>query len=374
MAGMMVGGSELFELIFGIAEGKAPYDIEAGSISLINDVYQSVYKLGNAAAAIGDSSLSADQKRQKILKAVKDFVFNASSAFGKPLGNAWKIGESAVKYYDDIASGRGLEGLTTGDVSLATGARYMGEALIGGDKDTYTRIYNRLRTQGKSDKQINSALRSWMKTGDPRIRQAAEAIDSGDIDTYNRLINEMVADGFAMASVVTAIEAVRKEGPAEETAAETAEAPGRALTYEEIIAAQENEGASAYTYAQMNQLLDSGNTRAAQTVQKALFKSKGTTAVKSALTSYWKPKYQAAYQARNRSELNRITRLLKAMGYSDASLAKWKSVDADGGSAKSTGFGSGSFGSGGFGSSKKSSRKRSGFGSGGFGGSGRFGK
>ena len=127
-----------------------------------------------------------------------------------------------------------------------------------------------------------------------------------------------------------------------------------ALSFDEIVSSQKDDEASVYTYAQMNALLDDGNTRAALSVQKQLFKTKGTTAVKSALTSYWKPKYQAAYQSRNRQELNRITRLLKTMGYSDSSIAKWKQVESEGGSSKKS---TSRFG-GTFGSSKKSSSKK----------------
>jgi hypothetical protein len=243
----------------------------------------------------------------------------------------------------------------------------MGEALQRGDKDAYVRLYNRLLKQGKTASQINSAMKSWMKSSDPRIQQAATAIDSGDIDTYNMLINQMTDAGYGMANVVTAIEAVRKAGAeSAEGGAQAAQDEYAPVSYDQIIEAQENADASAYTYAQMNQLLDSGNTRAALQVQKALFKSKGTTAVKSALTSYWKPKYQEAYQNRNRTELNRITRLLKTMGYSDQSINKWKNVESTttNTSSKKTGFGSGTFGSS-FGkksSSKKSSKSSSRFG------------
>jgi hypothetical protein len=345
MAGMVIGGSELFELIAGIAEGKQPFDIEAGNVSVLNDLYQSVYRLGNAATAIGDSSLTTEQKWQKVRKAGTTFLESVSSALGIPMKNVENIGTSAYKYAEDILSGRGLEGMTTGDVSLSTGARYMAQALQSGDQETYTRLYNRLISQGKSGSQINSAIKSWVKANDPRIREAADAIDQGDLNTYNSLINQMVGDGYGMAMVVSAIEAVRKAGDGEEAA--PAEETGAALTYEQIMAAQENESASAYTYAQLNSLLEAGNTSGARKVQSALFKTKGTTGVKSALTSYWKPKYQEAYQKRNRTELNRITRLMKAMGYSDASIAKWKQVEASGGntSSKKGKFG-GSFGSG----------------------------
>lgn len=360
MAGMVTGGSELFDLITGIMEGKQPYDIDASAISMINDLYQSMYKLGNAATIIGDGSLSWDKKLEKGGKAVDNFLKSAGAMLGIPYNNMRNIGTSVYKYADDILSGRGMEGLTTGDVTLNTAARYMGEALQRGDTDAYVRLYNRLLKQGKTASQINSAMKSWMKTSDPRIQQAATAIDSGDIDTYNMLINQMTDAGYGMANVVTAIEAVRKAAAesSEEGGVRSAELENAPMTYDQIIEAQENADASAYTYAQMNQLLDSGNTRAALQVQKALFKSKGTTAVKSALTSYWKPKYQEAYQNRNRAELNRITRLLKTMGYSDQSINKWKSVESTttNTSSKKTGFGSGTFGSS-FG--KKSSSKKS---------------
>jgi len=369
MAGMITGGSELFDLITGIAEGKQPYDIDASAISMINDLYQSIYKLGVAATTISDSSLTPEQKLEKGAKAVDNFMKSAGSMMGLPYNNLRNIGTSAYKYVDDIINGRGLEGLTTGDVTLNTAARYMGEALQKGDADTYTRLYNRLLQQGKTQKQINTALRTWMKTGDARIQQAANAIDSGDLDTYNRLINEMSADGLGMANVVTAIEAVRKAGNATEEAAAPEYSP---MTYEQIMNAMEQDSDSVYTNAQLNQLLENGNIQAAKKVQSALFKKKnGVTSVKSALTSYWKPKYREAYQSRNRTELNRITKLMKAMGYSDSSLKKWKEVDTDTSSTsnkKSSSWGSSTFGKSFGSSSKKSSKKSSGFGGSSFGG------
>ena len=363
MAGMMVGGSELFDLITGIAEGKQPYDIEASQVSMVNDLYQAVYKLGSAATSIGNSNMTKEQKLEKAGKAVDTFAQSVGAIFGLPVKNIENIYNSAKKYVDDITSGRGLEGLTTGDVSTTKAAKYMGEALQKGDTETYTRLYNRLLKQGKTQKEITSALKTWMKKGDARIQQAADAIDSGDLDTYNRLINDMVKDGYGMAAVVTTIESVRKaDNKSEEEPAATEYAP---MTYDQIMAAQEKENASEYTYAQLNQLLENGNLTAARKVQSVLFKAKknGTTAVKSALTSYWKPKYREAYQSRNRAELNRITKLMKAMGYSDASLKKWKEADTTTTtSSKKTGWGSSSFGS----SSKKKS-KSSGWGSSTFG-------
>lgn len=364
MAGMVMGGSELFDLITGIAEGKAPYDIDSSAVSMINDLYQSIYKLGTAAAAIGDSNLSTEQKKQKALKAAETFLQSAGSILGVPVKNMENIGKSAYKYADDIISGRGIEGLTQGDVTLNKAARYMGEALQKGDKETYVRLYNRLLKSGKTNSQINSAMKSWLKTGDQRVQQAAAAIDSGDLDTYNRMINDLTADGFGMSNAVSVIETVRKaQAAAAEDELEAVE-PGT-MTYDQIMANQETGAQSAYTYAQMNSMLDNGNITAAKKIQSALFKSKGTTAVKSALTSYWKPKYLEAQQARNSAELSRIKRLLKQMGLTDQSISKWKAVDADAGNARKSGFGSS------FGSSKKSSKKKSsfggGFGSGGFG-------
>ena len=366
MAGMMVGGSELFDLITGIAEGKQPYDIEASQVSMVNDLYQAVYKLGSAATSIGNSNLSKEQKLEKAGKAVDTFAQSVGAIFGLPVKNIENIYNSAKKYADDIISGRGLEGLTAGDVTTAKAAKYMGEALQKGDTETYTRLYNRLLKQGKTQSQINSALKSWMKTNDPRIQQAADAIDSGDLDTYNRLINDMVKDGYGMAAVVTTIESVRKANDSSEELGGRSEELNNVqpMTYEQIMAAQENDEAAAYTYAQLNNLLDQNNITAAKKIQSQLFKSKGTTAVKSALTSYWKPKYREAYQSRNRAELNRITKLMKAMGYSDASLKKWKEADTTTTtSSKKTGWGSSSFGS----SSKKKSSKSTGWGSSTFG-------
>lgn len=243
-----------------------------------------------------------------------------------------------------------------------------------GDTAEVERLYNEQIRQGKTPDSINNAVAAWIKQNNPAIREAAEAIEAGNIELYNGKINEIVESGVSMANAVKWVEAERKKMNEPETA-EKEEAPDHPLTWEEIqagmtSASTEKTYGGGYTTGMLNGLLEDGEIDAALAVREAMLKSgKTEQSIKSSLTSYWKERVIAAYEAGDTQMVNQLMEMLVKMGLNRSTVQGWMTPKKSSSSSKSSGFGSSKgFGSG-FGSS---SSKKSGFGSSGF-GSGSFG-
>lgn len=380
MAGIVVGGSELFDLISGLIEGKAPFDIEAGGVSTINDLYQNVFNLANAASVIGDDNTPWDQKLEKLKPKFWKFAGSIAELLGVPLNNVRNLVDGIAANTKDFIvgapgsfqeSGLAFLGSAQGrDVANKNVVPYIADAMARGDTAEVERLYNEQIRQGKTTDSINTALATYMKQNNPAIREAAEAIEAGDIGTYNDKINEITETGVSMADAVKWVEAERKKltGPSEEETEQAQEA-GRRMTYDEIVAGMTKESdaktyGSGYTNGMMNSLLEDGHITEALAVREAMLKSgKAEQSIRSSLTSYWKERLIAAYEAGNEEQVRQWINMLVQMGMNRSTVQGWLSPKTS--SSKSTGFGS----SKGFGSS---SSKKSGFGSGGF-GSGSFG-
>jgi hypothetical protein len=388
MAGMVAGGSELFDLINGLIEGKAPYDIEAAGISTINDLYQSTYSLLSAASVIGDSDKTVQEKLDAIGAKGKKFALNVAQLLGIPANNVINLVDGLIANGRDFALGKGLSFEEGGVLGAAQGretsnsavAGYIAQALAEGNQAEAMRLYNEQLRQGKSADSINNAIAAWQKANIPEIKEAAQAIDGGDIGRYNELINQIVAKGVSMANAVKYVEAARKkltEGA--ETGGEGAGQGqgGQPMTFDEIVAgltsdSTEKTYGAGYTNGMLNSLLEDGNVEGAIRVRDAMIQSgKTKSSINSAMTSYWKPILVTAYEDGDMVTVRRITDMLVEMGVSRTTITGWTSKSTSSGSGfGSGGFGSGGFGSGGFGSGGFGS---GGFGSGGF-GSGGFGK
>ena len=398
LAGMVVGGSEAFDFFNGLIEGKSPFDIEAASASMINDMYQNLWALGNSVSVIADSDKTPEQKLQALLPKFRKLGLSAAQMYGVPAGNILGLIDGIAANAADFATGKAgtfasqspLQIAGTALIGSAQGretsnkavAGYIAQAMMEGRQAEAVRLYNEQLRQGKTADALNSAIATWQKANIPEIREAAEAIDSGDLVGYNSKINQLVEMGLSMTNAVKYVEAVRKknEKSGELRVESGANSP---MSYQDIVSGMTKTTATSeensYTNGMMNSLLEDNNIEAAKAIRDDMLKNgKKSSAINSSLTSHWKPLLQAAYAEGDMAEVRRITNMLVSMGMKRTTVTGWAtsgSSTSSSSSSKKTGFGSGSFGSGGFGSSSKksSSKKKTGFGSGSF-GSGTFGK
>jgi len=394
VAGMVAGGSEIFDLINGLFEGKSPFDIEAAGVSTINDLYQNLYGFGEAMKTLGNQDLTDAQKLNQVWPKLRKLGLSVTQMFGLPAQNFLNLLDGVAANAADFATGKGGTFASASPLAIAgtqvigsaqgretsnkAVAGYIARAMMDGNQAEATRLYNEQLRQGKTADALNTAIATWQKENIPQIREAAEAIEWGDLAEYNALINELVSMGLSMTNAVKYVEAERGKMQKTDDNQETTRS-SEPMTYEDIVSGMtKDESDSQYTNGQMNSLLEYGDIEQAKAIRDEMLKAgKKSSSINSSLTSHWKPMLQAAYQAGDMAEVRRITNMLVEMGMKRTTIAGWTNSAGSSSSSSSKsgfgskGFGSGSFGSGGFG--KKSSKKKSGFGSGSF-GSGGFGK
>ena len=189
--------------VWSIAQG---YDVERSDMSLYSKLWQSVENLFN-------ENLSAEDK-------VKDFAGTVLNLFGLPAKNIMRDVDAMFNLTNDFMSGTqttgagiiySIEDSLRNSIPLLgrfyeedSNAKKLYDAIISGDKVQIERI----KSQFKDDKAIESALRKALRENDPRIVEAAQARVNGDIARYTSLVKEIKAEGhFSQDTIVAAINA-----------------------------------------------------------------------------------------------------------------------------------------------------------------------
>ena len=345
IAGTVIGGQEVYSLISSTIQGETPYDIEASGLSTVNEIYQGTAKFLNAAGAALDGEKTVEERFEKVKSAGWTLGKSIAEWFGIPAANLENLLNGVINNTKDLVNGELLSfNASMKDMSLSTGAEYMAAALNVGDMDEYTRLFNRLRKQGKTDTQIMTALKKEYRENDKRIIAAAEALNAGDLDTYEAMAGEVTSIGFAASTVrdmiSTKAAALRKEAEAED-AEETEAGEYRAYTTEEALTAsiQNSDGTTGlYTTAMLNDLLENGDTQAAQRVRRALIKENGQTKVDSAIQKKFKTLIVEAWEAGDATEYNRLRNILKAVGFTDSTISGWVRGTKSSSSSWSSGY------------------------------------
>ena len=306
----------LIKDIWSIAQG---YDVERADMSIWSDFFQSV------------ENLFSDNKSG--FEKVEGVVGAISSFFGLPLKNLMRDARAMYNLAETLLSGTPTTWAGVGDAiggalksSIPLYDRI--EKWVGADESKSDKLYDaiisgdqnqidRVKSQYKDDKAIESAIRQGLRENDPRIHEAAKARYEGDIEEYKRIAKEIIAEGnFSQDTVVAAINA-------EINAIEKGE------TSEEETTDETDKATSIYKASDINSAFESGDTDMALEVIDDLIKTKvangmtekeAKSSIRSSMTSYWKPLYKAAYKSGNTAEKERIERILKASGlYGNAS-------------------------------------------------------
>lgn len=171
------------------------------------------------------------------------------------------------------------------------------DAIMNGDSQLRQTLWNNLNASGKSDKDIQSGLRSVLKK-DSRITEAAQAQLNGDSETYAEIVEEFKKRGFAQSTIVGAVNSAETEIKKESGILSEQEEDDSELAYR----------VSVYAVSDAVVNLDAGDTREAQTIVSDIYDSKkekyvsegksndeaaksARSSVKSALTKEYKTRY-----------------------------------------------------------------------------------
>lgn len=209
---------------------------------------------------------------------------------------------------------KGLYGKIKKRVGIAPENEYeqLYDAIMKGDSQLRQTLWNNLNASGKSDKDIQSGLRSILKK-DSRISEAAQARLNGDSETYAEIVEEFKKRGFAQSTIVGAVNSAETE-------------------IEKAIAEKEEDvhepayRVSVYAVSDAVANLDAGDTREAQTIVSDIYDSKkekyvsegksndeaaksARSSVKSALTKEYKTRYINGTATERKQIEQRLTRI-----------------------------------------------------------------
>ena len=278
------------------------YSVERADMSIFKD-------LVDAFKTMLDDKKSFEEKISVLAGSVGNF-------FGIPIRNVMRDFSIIGNVKNTLQNGRettlggvwngfleehsnGLYGKIKERVGLATENEYeqLYDAIMNGDSKLRQTLWNNLNASGKSDKDIQSGLRSVLKK-DTRITEAAQARLNGDSEKYAEIVEEFKKRGFAQNTIVGAVNSAETEIKKESGISSEQEGDDSEPEYR----------VSVYAVSDAVANLDVGDTREAQTIVSDIYDSKkekyvsegksndeaaksARSSVKSALTKEYKTRY-----------------------------------------------------------------------------------
>lgn len=290
--------------IWSIAQG---YDVERLDMSVASDLWKSI------------KGLFSDSKTP--LQKVESFAGTVAALFGLPVKNILRDARGLFNVVRTATSGNRTTAYGIGKSvksalieSIPLGNKFMDtdskseelyKAVISGDD----KRIERAKAQYKDEDAVNTALRKELRNQDSRISEAANARIDGNISEYARITREIVAEGiFSQDEVVKAINA-------EISAIKSASASEETGVTEVTEETEETGYTSIYSYSDINSAISNGDIDLALSIIDDLEASgKNKSSIKASVTSYLKPLYKAAYEAKNKDEMKRIREMMYDLG------------------------------------------------------------
>lgn len=246
--------------------------------------------------------------------------------FGIPVKNVWRdmravynviIGWfNGVEFSGERAKEEILENFGY-DTSDKAEYRRLYEATMDGDTEKYQAVRGLL--SNKTDKQVESGVRSALVEYDERIAEAAKAKFDGDMSRYMELAKEVKADGFRQDTVIGAINNYMTKNlkPEDEESGEL----------------DEDDNGSFYKSSDVVSSLESNDVSEANMMITDILsfekdkkgKDKKRSSIRSAVTKKFKPLYKLAKDSGNTAEMNRIKNMLidLDLGYTSKTFSSW---------------------------------------------------
>ena len=182
------------------------------------------------------------------------------------------------------------------------------QSVLDGD----TKHFNRVAARFETEKEVELALRKALRAYDKRITEAALARIDGELDVYESIVEQIENEGYFDRDIT--IRAINnqidwiKRNEGDETVPEDP---------------SEEESESIYKSSDLNAALERGDEDDFLDVYASLLSYKmdagkteaqAKSAVKSSITTYWKKRYLAAWEANDTQEIKRIQAVLLSTG------------------------------------------------------------
>ena len=285
------------------------YEVERSDMTLVSNLVDQVEMITSSKRSVAD-------KVAGVSGAVSAF-------FGIPVTNVYRDAKGAL---NTILGQVDTEKTTNAGISAAIKKEFttifglfdektknsyqLYQATIKGDE---THL-NRVRARYESPQAAELALRQALRDNDPRIAEAAQARISGELDVYESIVEQIEGEGVFDRNIV--IRAVNNEINAINNDA-------KATTVPKAEDEEEDTPEQLYKSSDLNAALERGDEDDFLDVYASLLSYKmdagkteaqAKSAVKSSITTYWKKRYLAAWEANDTQEIKRIQAVLLSTG------------------------------------------------------------
>ena len=288
-SGNFLFGSELYTLV-GNALNGTDYDVvSATNISAVNDTFAAVSKfitlVKRDTSGMDESEL--EQYHQKLMKAGMDVLEYGFELLGVPLGNAEKMRQAIMGYWEDAKMLKAGKKLSLNGLPASATGQYdrLYNAIRNGDTEEAAAARAKLEAMGKDDKTIYSQLKTRMKKYDGTIQRAAKAQVAGDDATRQQLTRDMVLGLYETLGIdrTDKADAAKRE--------QVIDLVTGAIT---DVANAQLKGGRAGLYYDLSDALDSGRVKDVQDeLNRLMTAGKKANDLKSKVTELVKPVYLA---------------------------------------------------------------------------------
>ena len=188
-AGMLIAGSEVYDLIHSIITGDTYYGVDVSTVEMINDLAENTKTLVDQTRKFADAVTEADQEtaRFKMGKAAWNLFKAAGQFAGIPLGNSYNIFDSIYLYAKDVISGEPLGSSENKQLSdIATQYERILQAAVEGNEARYDELVDQMVQTGKEESNVQSQVKTKLK----------EAYLNGEVD--EQTASDVLEDRFDM--------------------------------------------------------------------------------------------------------------------------------------------------------------------------------
>ena len=288
-AGNFLFGSELYTLV-GNALNGTDYDVvSATNISAVNDTFAAVSKFITLVKrdTSGMDEAELEKYHQKLMKAGMDVLEYGFELLGVPLGNAEKMRQAIMGYWEDAKRLKAGEKLSLNGLPASATGQYdrLYNAIQSGDAEEAAAARAKLEAMGKDDKTIYSQLKTRLKKYDGTIQKAAKAQVAGDDATRQQLTRDMVLELYETLGIdrTDKADAAKRE--------QVIDLVTGAIT---DVANAQLKGGRDGLYDDLSDALDSGRVKDVQDeLNRLMTAGKKADSLKSKVTELVKPVYLA---------------------------------------------------------------------------------
>ena len=288
-AGNFLFGSELYTLVGNTLNGTDYDVVSATNISAVNDTFAAVSKFITLVKrdTSGMDEVELEKYHQKLMKAGMDVLEYGFELLGVPLGNAEKMRQAIMGYWEDAKRLKAGEKLSLNGLPASATGQYdrLYNAIQSGDAEEAAAARAKLEAMGKDDKTIYSQLKTRLKKYDGTIQKAAKAQGAGDDATRRKLTEDMVLELYETLGIdrTAKADAAKRE--------QVIDLVTGAIT---DVANDQLRGSRDGLYDDLADALDSGRVKEVQDeLDRLMTAGKEAGSLKSKVTELVKPVYLA---------------------------------------------------------------------------------